>query len=132
MAGIDISKLQNAWFDDEDTEEEVTETHTSSVSKESTRESTRKAEKKDHEFKFFSQKQREEFKNIKTKEDLDRFYKTHVDGKFEELEKQADIGLQITKSANTSSQEWEEGNKIFNDATEQMVQFVTDLLHLKM
>ena len=128
MAGIDISKLKDAYFDDEEEEvTEVTETRSSSTAKES----ARKEEKKDYKFKFFSPEQREEFKKIKTKEELDMFYKTHVDGKFEELQKQADRGLQITKSANTSSQEWEEGNKIFEDATEQMVEFVTDVLHLK-
>ena len=127
MSSINISKLENAWFDDED-EEEVTETRSSSTS---TKETKRKDKKEDHKFKFFSPQQREEFKGIKSKEDLDMFYKKYVDGKLDALEKQADRGLQIRKSADPNSQQWEEGNKVFEDATDQMVQFVTDLLHLK-
>ena len=126
MAGINISKLINAKFDDE---EEVMETCSSSA--EVAEKTKRKDEKKAYNFKFFTPQQREEFKNVKTKEELDEFYKKYVDGKFDALKKLADEGLQIRKSANTSSQEWKEGNKIFDDATDQMVQFVTDLLHLK-
>lgn len=128
MSSINISKLLNAKFDDEDVEE-VTENYTSSSTM--VKEEKRKDEKKTHTFKFFTQQQREEFKNVKSKEDLDKFYSKYVDGKLDELKKEADRGLQISRSASTSSQEWEKGNKIFNDATEQMVDFVTDLLALK-
>ena len=126
MAGIDISKLQNAHFDDE---EEVMETTSSSSAMAGMVE--RKDEKKPHTFKFFTPEQRDEFKNIKSKKELDAFYSKYVDGKFDALKKEADRGLQISRSASTSSQEWEKGNKIFNDATDQMVDFVTDLLALK-
>ena len=123
MAGIDISKLQNAHFG----EEEVVENYTSSPM---AIENTRKDEKA-HTFKFFSPKQREEFKCIKSKEELDEFYAKYVDGKLDALVKETNRGLQISRSANPNSQEWEEGNRIFNDATDQMVDFVTDLLSLK-
>ena len=126
MASIDISKLINAQFDDE---EEAMENYTSSPTV--TKEEKRKDEKKPHTFKFFTPEQRDEFKNIKSKKELDAFYSKYVDGKFDALKKEADRGLQISKSANTSSKEWEKGNKIFNDATDQMVDFVTDLLSLK-
>lgn len=127
MSSINISKLKNAWFDDED--EEVTETcYSSSTVKENIK---RKGEKKAHEFKFFSPEQREEFKGIKSKEELDAFYAKYVDGKLDALKKEADRGLQISKSANASSKEWEKGNKIFDDAMDQMIDFVTDLLSLK-
>ena len=149
MAGIDISKLMNAEFDDE---EEVMETSSSSsamagmverkeekkphdfkyfISSAMAGMVERKEEKKPHDFKFFTPEQRDEFKNIKSKKELDAFYSKYVDGKFDALKKEADRGLQISKSANTSSKEWEKGNKIFDDATDQMVDFVTDLLALK-
>ena len=126
MSSINISKLQNAVFDDED--EEVTTTYSSPTM---TKEEKRKDEKKTYTFKFFTPEQRDEFKNIKSRKELDAFYSKYVDGKFDALKKEADRGLQISKSANTSSKEWEKGNKIFNDATDQMVDFVTDLLSLK-
>lgn len=127
MSSIDISKLINAEFDDED---EVVENCSSSSTmvKENTK---RKEEKKAHEFKFFTPEQRREFKNIKSSEDLDSFYKKYVDGKLDELKKEADKGLQITKSANPNSKEWEEGNKIFSDSTDRMIDFVFDVLSLK-
>lgn len=128
MSSINISKLENAWFDDE---EEVTETRSSSVSSVAKENVKRKEEKKSHNFKFFSPEQREEFKNLKSKEDLDAFYKKYVDGRFDALKKEADKGLQITKSANPNSKEWEEGNKIFSDSTDRMIDFVFDVLSLK-
>ena len=130
MSSINISKLINAQFDDEDTKEEVTENYTSSVSSVA-KESVKRKEEKAHTFKFFSPKQREEFKSIKSKEELDEFYRKYVDVKLDALKKDTDRGLQISKSAKCGSKEWEEGNKIFNDATEQMVEFVFDVLHLK-
>ena len=124
MAGIDISKLINAEFDDE---EEVTETRSSS-----TRETKRKEEKKKtHDFKYFTPQQREQFKNVKSTEQLDMFYKEHVDGKMEGFEERADKAFQILKSAKPGTQEWKEANKTFSDATDQMVDFVFDLLALK-
>ena len=127
MSSINISKLINAQFDDEDEVMEATTYSSPTMAKET----KRKKEKENHTFKFFTPEQREEFKAIKSKDDLDRFYSKYVDGKLDCLKKQADKGLQITKSANYNSKEWEEGNKIFEDATEQMVEFVTDVLHLK-
>ena len=65
MSSINISKLINAQFDDE----EVTETRSSSST---VKENIKgKGEKKAHEFKFFSPDQGEEFKGIKSKEELD-------------------------------------------------------------
>lgn len=127
MSSINISKLQNAVFDDED--EEVTTTYSSPTM---TKEEKRKDEKKTHTFKFFTAEQRDEFKNIKSKKELDAFYSKYVDGKLDALKKEADRGLQISKSANASSKEWEKGSKIFDDAMDQMIDFVTDLLSLKM
>ena len=130
MSSINISKLINAQFDDED-EELTTNSSSSTVTVAKEKESARKEEKKVHNFKFFSPEQREEFKRIKSKEELDAFYAKYVDGKLDALKQQADKGLQISKSAKYGSKEWEEGDKIFNESTEQMVEFVTDVLHLK-
>ena len=127
MSSINISKLINAQFDDE---EETTENYTSSSTV--AKEEKRKDEKKTHTFKFFTAEQRDEFKNIKSKKELDAFYSKYVDGKLDALKKEADRGLQISKSANASSKEWKKGNKIFDDAMDQMIDFVTDLLSLKM
>ena len=132
MSGINISKLINAQFDDE--EEKKTSSSSSAMAGMVSAMAgmvERKEEKKYHEFKFFSPEQRREFKAIKSKEDLDRFYSKYVDGKFDALKQQADKGLQIFKSAKYGSKEWEEGDKIFSDSTDQMIEFVTDLLHLK-
>ena len=125
MSSIDISKLINAEFDDEEEVKNYTSSSTTA------REEKRKEEKKSHNFKFFSPEQREQFKNVKSRKELDMFYKEHVDGKMEAFEKEADKAFQILKSEKPGTKAWEEANKTFSDSTDKMVGFVTDLLSLK-
>ena len=137
MAGIDISKLKNAQFDDEEEKKTSSSSSSSAMAGMGSAMAAmagmveRKEEKKPHDFKYFTPEEREQYKNLKSKKELDMFYENHVDNKFAKLEKQADKALQILKSTKPGTQAWEDANKLFSDATDKMVEAATDLLHLK-